>query len=411
VYLIYLCAIAIYNTARSTGATLQDALLWNVVRDGVRRQLGEAEADTLPDTGPGRYHWTGYQPKMIDVLPQFRDASRDVWIAQALAMGCLSEYRPRGSRLRPDRSQVVHGDATVVRPPSDQTEETAVDEKTGELRRHRVDHDAGFQIEGGDRTVYGKKIVTMAVRRARTPHSRIILNMDSARHRSPEDDPDREEEASTTLRLAHEILDRAPGVLAFTQDTVWRGKHRAPLIARGVTVFTRQHDGATPRPLKHYTYTRCNHRIYTATGRACELLPTVDGVPLYNPLPVRDTPVREGKKRFRFYHDVEIPCPHGPHRELIPVYETREDRALDPRTQRTRFNRTEHIRQIPPLTDFGRRLLGFRQDSESHHSNLDYSHRDKRVPAYGTDGALLLCLGHAWVINSIALGTAHEHPR
>ncbi|MFE6665733.1 hypothetical protein ACFVFH_19510 [Streptomyces sp. NPDC057697] len=142
-------------------------------------------------------------------------------------------------------------------------------------------------------------------------------------------------------------------------------------------------------------------------------LRTPDGVPFYNPLPVRGNPVRVGKKSYRFYHDVEIPCPYGPHRELIPVYETREDKELAPPpapgARRPRFNHTEHIRQIPPVTDYGRRLLGFRQDSEFHHSTLGYTHRDKRVPAYGADGALLLCIGHAWVINSIARGTAHEH--
>ncbi|RDG38007.1 hypothetical protein DVH02_11725 [Streptomyces corynorhini] len=332
-------------------------------------------------------------------------------MAQALAHGYLSTDRPRGCRLRPDRSQVVNGDATVVRPPSDQTEETTVDEKTGEIRHHRVDHDAGLQIEGGDRTVYGKKIVSQSVRKAGIAHSRIILNVDAARHRSPEEDPNREEEASVALRLSHEILDRAPGVLAFVQDTVWRGKHRTPLIARGAIVFTRQHDGATPRALKQYTYRpHCSHDVYSATGRACERLITVDGQTLYNPLPVRDLPTRKGTKSWRFYHLVEIPCPHGPHHELIPVYETHEDRAPDPRTQRPRFNRTEHLRQIPPATDYGARYLGFRQDSESLHSTLDFTHHDKRVPAYGTDGALLVFIGLAWVINSIARARAQPPP-
>ncbi|WP_143166537.1 hypothetical protein [Streptomyces atratus] len=70
------------------------------------------------------------------------------------------------------------------------------------------------------------------------PRSRIILNADGARHRSPEEDPDRKEEASTALRLAHEILDRAPGVVAAVLDTAWRGTHRARLVARGIAVGT-----------------------------------------------------------------------------------------------------------------------------------------------------------------------------
>ncbi|MBC9730445.1 hypothetical protein [Streptomyces sp. TRM68367] len=39
---------------------------------------------------------------------------------------------------------------------------------------------------------------------------------------------------------------------------------------------------------------------------------------------------------------------------------------------------------------------------------LDYSHWDKRIPAYGADGALLTHIGFAWMINSIALTTARQ---
>ncbi|MFD6334467.1 hypothetical protein ACFWGI_33495 [Streptomyces niveus] len=126
------------------------------------------------------------------------------------------------------------------------------------------------------------------------------------------------------------------------------------------------------------------------------------------PLPVRDLAHRKGVKGWRWYHIVEIPCGNGNHNELIPVYETQEDSTIDPRTKRKKFNRTEHLRQIPPHTHLGDRLKGFRQDSESSNCTLDYSHWDKRLPAYGADGALLMYLGYAWVINSIALATANN---
>jgi len=67
------------------------------------------------------------------------------------------------------------------------------------------------------------------------------------------------------------------------------------------------------------------------------------------------------------------------------------------------FNRTEYLRIIPPETDAGRRLLGFRQDSESGNSNLDLAFRLERMPTYGAVGALLTFVGFAWVANSIAL--------
>ncbi|WP_098008703.1 hypothetical protein [Streptomyces sp. sk226] len=121
--------------------------------------------------------------------------------------------------------------------------------------------------------------------------------------------------------------------------------------------------------------------------------------------------MRSGVNSHRFYHAVEIHCRNGPHIELIPVYETKEDRSLDPRTKRPKFNRCEHLRQIPPDTDLGDRLKGFRQDSESTNCTLDYSHWDKCLPAHGAPGALLIYLGFAWMINSIALGTVSEPRR
>lgn len=417
IYLIYLAAIAIYDSSRHTQSTFQEPDMWKIVRTEIRRFLGDEEADALPENGPSLHQWNDfYRKKLRPAVHEFREASRDAWIRQAIAHGLLSEKRKRGDWLRPHRSQTINGDGTVVRPPSDQTEEFTDDEKTGERRRHRVDHDAGIQMEGGDRIVYGKKIVSFSVRQEATCHSRFILNADSARHRSPEEDPERDEEASAALRLAHEILDRAPGVIAASFDTAWRGKHRAPLIRRGLIVFTRQHDGINPHPLAKYQcrckkqcecqYEKCTHDVYAAVGRSCERQITVDGKTIYNPLPVREFIARYGKKGWRFYHQIEIPCRNGPHTELIPVYETEDDRAIDPRTKRKRFNRTEHLRQIPPGTHHGDRLLGFREDSESSNSSLDYSHRDRRVPMYGAEGALLGYLGYAWVNNSIALATA-----
>lgn len=59
-------------------------------------------------------------------------------------------------------------------------------------------------------------------------------------------------------------------------------------------------------------------------------------------------------------------------------------------------------KQVIPDTRTGRRLKGFRQHSESQHSRFDQAYPHKRVPAYGAKGALLICIGYAWVNNSTA---------
>ncbi|MDI5971412.1 hypothetical protein POF50_019070 [Streptomyces sp. SL13] len=403
IYLILLASISIFNTAEMACANFQHPYMWKTVREGVRQQLGNVAADELPEVGPQRHHWQDFRPKMLDALQELRQASRDAWVRQAIAQGLLERKR-RGTLVRPHRSQVITGDGTVVRPASDQTDEFTIDEMTGELKRHRVDPDASIQVEGGDREIYGNKLVSFSVRNESSPHSRVILNMDTARHQSVALDPDRHEEARVALRLALEIRARAPGAHCVVYDRAWRGVHRAQLIRSGFLVYTRQYDGLKPHPLKKYRYetTGCTHDVYAATGRACERLITVEGKILYDPIPVRQVEYRLGEES-RFYHLLEIPCRNGAHMERIPVYETQEDRLPDPRTKRIRFNRTEHLRIIPPGTGAGDRLSGFRQDSESGFSTLDETHRLRRIPAYGADGALLIYIGYAWAKNSVAL--------
>ncbi|URM91028.1 hypothetical protein LUW75_14680 [Streptomyces sp. MRC013] len=115
--------------------------------------------------------------------------------------------------------------------------------------------------------------------------------------------------------------------------------------------------------------------------------------------------------------EVSSPSTQGRHDDLayvrpLPalqtVYETKEDRALDPGTERPGFDRCEHLHQIPPNTDLEDRLKGFRQDGEPTDCTLDHSHRDKRLPTYGAPRALLIHLGFAWMITFIALGTVGE---
>ncbi|MEV8310959.1 hypothetical protein AB0P36_27310 [Streptomyces flavidovirens] len=211
------------------------------------------------------------------------------------------ETGKRVSRSYPERHQVIHADATIACPPSSQRHRTTVNKVTGEIRHHRVDADASNTVEGGGTTVYGNKFLSAAVRLANTPHSRVILGIESIRHKSAKRDPIRDDEGTAFIKLARRILNRAPGLRAITYDTALRGVHRAPLIADGLLVFTR----------------------------------------------------------------------------------------------------TEHLRQVPPDSHAGRRLKGFRQDSESQHSRFDQSYPHKRVPAYGANAALLIYIGYAWLSNSV----------
>ncbi|MGW5400928.1 hypothetical protein [Streptomyces sp. NPDC003952] len=410
VYMIFLCSISVFGSARATAAHFQEEDYWNRVRSAIRTRLGDEAADALRPTGPTRSNWNHYFRKYLKPAHnKIRDISSDLWVEQALAQGMLCETGKRTSRVRPERHQVLHGDATVARPPSGHSERQTVDEKTGEMRNHRVDEDAGICIEGGGKQVYGNKFLSTAVRLTAAPHSRVILALESIRHKSPKEDPERESEGIALVSMVKRILQRARGAKGVTYDVALRGKHRAPLIAEGLVVFTPQHEGLTPQSLLRYKDKDCSrsHDLYVAEGRVCERRMTDEGKTHYTPLSVEELECREGKSSIRFYHRITIACPDKTHTLRIRVDETDEDRQIDPKTKKQRFNRTEHLRQVPPGTPAARRLKGFRQDSESIHSRFDQAYPHERVPAYGARGALLIYIGYAWVSNSL---TRALHP-
>ncbi|WP_432001867.1 hypothetical protein [Streptomyces sioyaensis] len=400
-YLVFLCSISLFDSARATASHFEEERWWDVVCRGVRTHMGNEAADALQPTGPTRGQWNYFfHTKLKPAFASVRDISRDLWIQQALDHGMMKETGKRVSRSYPERHQVIHADATVACPPSSQRHRKSVNKVTGEIRHHRVDADASNTVEGGGTTVYGNKFLSAAVRLANTPHSRVILGIESIRHKSAKRDPIRDDEGTAFIKLARRILTHAPGLRAITYDNALRGVHRAPLIADGLVVFTTQHGGLAPESLNRYEYDECRHDLYVAEGRVCERRITVDGVTHYTPLPVEELECRKGK-RVRYYHRVTIQCPMDIHTEHIRVDETEEDRQIDPSTGRQRFNRTEHLRQVPPDTHAGRRLKGFRQDSESQHSRFDQSYPHKRVPAYGANAALLIYIGYAWLSNSV----------
>ncbi|WP_392874422.1 hypothetical protein [Streptomyces sp. LN499] len=402
IYLIFLCSISVFGSARATAAHFQDEDWWKRIRSAIRTHSGDEAADALRPTGPTRSNWNHYFRRHLKPAhDKIRDISSDLWVEQALAHGMLCETSKRASRVRPERQQVLHGDATVARPPSGHSEHETVDKRTGEIRQRRVDEDAGICIEGGGKQVYGNKFLSTAVRLAATPHSRVILALESIRHKSVKEDPDRESEGVALVAMVKRILKRAHGTKAVTYDAALRGKHRAPLIAEGLVVFTPQHDGLTPQSLLRHKDDPCSHDLYVAEGRVCERRFIDGNETLYTPLPVEELECRDGKNSTRFYHRITIPCPTKTHQLRIRVDETDEDRQVDPKTKKQQFNRTEHLRQVPPSTPAGRRLKGFRQDSESIHSRFDQAYPHERVPAYGARGALLIYLGYAWLNNSI----------
>ncbi|MDJ0342320.1 hypothetical protein QMK19_21530 [Streptomyces sp. H10-C2] len=56
-YLVFLCAISLFGSARATASHFEEEQWWDVVRQGVRTHMGDEAADALRSTGPTRSQW------------------------------------------------------------------------------------------------------------------------------------------------------------------------------------------------------------------------------------------------------------------------------------------------------------------------------------------------------------------
>jgi hypothetical protein len=184
--------------------------------------------------------------------------------------------------------------------------------------------------------------------------------------------------------------------LGVVWDGALRGVHRNALAKAGLLVINKQHGGMEPEPLMETVRgEHCYHDLWAVDGRVAERILTEDGTAEFRPVDIAHLERRPSSDSCRWYHLLRIPCPHGAHTHRIRLDQTDQDVKRD-------FNRTEHLRQIPPGTQAFARLYGHRPDSESVNSALDATWRWKRIIAYGSARQTLAMLGFAQCQNALA---------
>ncbi len=73
-----------------------------------------------------------------------------------------------------------------------------------------------------------------------------------------------------------------------------------------------------------------------------------------------------------------------------------------PEDQAKNFNRDENLRVVPSGTELFDLLIGWRQDSESFHSQAEYAFHGHRLPAYHPPQQTLVLLGLALRMNAVS---------
>ncbi|MFJ9595545.1 hypothetical protein ACIRS3_22645 [Streptomyces virginiae] len=131
VYLIMAALTPVTKSKRSTVGLLSSPQDWRSVRAGVRRHLGRRAAAALPLTAPSRGQYQDALNNLpvpcVDLLEEeFRRYASRQALRQGLFPGDIARVWSR-----PERRQLIVGDATVPKTPSKARRETTADPVTG----------------------------------------------------------------------------------------------------------------------------------------------------------------------------------------------------------------------------------------------------------------------------------------
>lgn len=150
VYVILSTLMTVTRSKRSAIGTLDDKQ-WRSVRASVRHLAGRRAAALLPVTPPSRKQ---YEYAELHLLASSVDPLRQLFeqraAQQALHQGL---FRPSAPSVwsRPERRQLLVGDAAVPKAPSKAEHAYTVDTLTGEMRRRRFDPAARLYYENGEK--------------------------------------------------------------------------------------------------------------------------------------------------------------------------------------------------------------------------------------------------------------------
>ncbi|MHA4776941.1 hypothetical protein L1085_020925 [Streptomyces sp. MSC1_001] len=405
VYVILSALMTVTRSKRSAVGTLDDKQ-WRSVRASVRRHAGRRAAALLPVTPPSRKQ---YEYAELNLLASSIEPLRELFeqhaAQQALRQGLFPADAPR-AWSRPERRQLLVGDATVPKAPSKMEQAYTPDTTTGEMRRRHFDPAARLYYENGEkekRVARGTKWF-FASARDDGYWQRVIL---AVRHVAG---GEYEDEAAVAVRAFTQLSHVLPGCMGVVYDGAFRGVHRDTLARLGLLVVNKQHGSVKPRAYELLRFGRCRHDLWCDQGRIAERVLLDDGTSTLVPVPVSRLEHRQGRTKSRWYHLLSIPCRHGAHSHRVPVgiTTTSDDRlGTDPDTGRRLksdaerdFHRAEHLQQIPEPTLAHQRVYPYRSDAESVHNQLDKSLWNERMISYGLERQNVFMLGFALAQNA-----------
>lgn len=384
------------------------------VVDGVRREHPELDIPPAGRRAPGWDAWKHARNRYFTdpaILEELQDRFTELAVTQAREFGLLNPSGA-GSLCHPDRTRVVYGDGTVIRPmyrpPAARREK---DPKTGQTKivyldgagepidapTRRYDPDAA-DYHGHTGSVHGQNYVALYAR-GDLPHQRIVLGVDRVERPGLE-----AETAVAAIKRLHTVA--GAGIQAVVYDGAMRGVHIDDLMSTcGVLVINKVHSsaktakrkgkaGATPRwfPLgtwEHDTAAQaCTHQLAAIDGAVHEIGLNDAGDPVVLSRLERKQVKRPRRSTGRFHFNVayEVPCTDG----AFLAWVTPHGEPGDPD-----HRRADAVRVIAEGEDDFTRLYGVRNDAEAFNSQVKRTLLVDRAMSLGGRRQLLdvLCYG------------------
>jgi hypothetical protein len=414
-YLVYEALISVYGSARQVEAELAHRAVWKVMRRAVKRQFPDDLKVRLPSRPMRRHHYLYGRNRYLSspaVLTCLGMAHREIAATQARQLGLLDPSGP-GSWTHPDLTRLLHADGKVISPLfSGRLGDKRADHGTGALRQVRYEPDASLHFEGSGTVAFGTKFVLVAARSAET-RGRIILDVEWV--------PGKQQEAAVAMRCFARLRPSVPGAQGVIYDTALRGVHHQTLLRElGLLPINRVSGSAAPSKEPSSARGRYERTIHVedrpillgdgsvrilrlvARGGAIGLEDSTDGSHEFVELQrVRTLRFHDKSGLYRWYNQCALPDAYGGETVMVRLQADGVDEAR-------KFNRTEHVRAIPPGDPDFKRLYGRRSDAESINRGLEDSLYLRRAHSVGHARQHVNLLGYALMVNSLALDQHHR---
>ena len=415
-YLVYEALISVYGSARQVEAELAHRVVWKVMRRAVKRQFPDDPKMRLPSRPMRRHHYLYGRNRYLSspvVLARLGMTHRELAATQARQLGLL-DPSGAGSWTHPDLTRLLHADGKVISPLfSGRLGDKRVDPKTGAVHQVRHEPDASLHFEGGGTVAFGTKFVIVAARSAEA-RGRIILDMDWV--------PGKQAEAAAAMQCFARLRPLVPGAQGVIYDTALRGVHHQTLLRELGLLPINRVSGSAGRSKELRSvrgrYERTIHiedrpillgdgsvrilRLVARSGAIGLENSTDDGKHEFVKLRrVRTLRFQDRSGPYRWYNQVALPDAYGGKTIMVRLHANKVDAAR-------KFNRTEHVRPIPPDDPDFKRLYGRRSDAESINRGLEDSLYLRRAHSVGYARQLVNLLGYALMVNSLALDQHHR---